>query len=35
MELFTEIHSHARDVHGMDDVPPEVVAAIKGVITDV
>jgi len=33
--LFDEIHSHARDAHGMDDVPPEVVAAIHAVITDV
>jgi predicted small metal-binding protein len=33
--LFEEIHSHARDAHGMDEVPPEVVDAIHGVITDV
>ena len=30
-----EIHSHARDAHGMDEVPPEVVDAIHGVITEV
>jgi predicted small metal-binding protein len=34
-ELFEEIHSHARDVHGMDEVPPEVVDAIHDVITEV
>ena len=25
--LFAEIQSHARDAHGMDEVPPEVVDA--------
>jgi predicted small metal-binding protein len=34
-ELFEAIHSHARDAHGMDEVPPEVVDAIQGVITEV
>jgi predicted small metal-binding protein len=34
-QLFDEIHSHAREAHGMDEVPPEVVAAIHVVITDV
>jgi predicted small metal-binding protein len=34
-ELFEAIHSHARDAHGMDEVPPEVVEAIHGVITEV
>ena len=34
-ELFAEIRSHARDAHGMDEVPPEVVVAIQGVITEV
>ena len=34
-ELFDEIRSHARDAHGMDEVPPEVVEAIQGVITEV
>jgi predicted small metal-binding protein len=34
-ELFEEIHIHARDVHGMDEVPPEVVEQIQGVITEV
>jgi predicted small metal-binding protein len=33
--LFQEIHTHARDVHGMDEVPPEVVDAIQRVITEV
>ena len=34
-ELFDEIHSHARDAHGMDEVPPEVLEAIQDVITEV
>ena len=34
-DLFDEIHSHARDAHGMDVVPPEVADAIRAVITDV
>jgi predicted small metal-binding protein len=34
-ELFDEIHSHARDVHGMDEVPPEVEDQIHDVITEV
>ena len=34
-ELFEEIEVHARDSHGMDEVPPEVVDQIHGVITDV
>ena len=34
-ELFAEIQAHARDAHGMDEVPPEVVDAINGVITEV
>jgi predicted small metal-binding protein len=33
--LFQEIESHARNVHGMDEVPPEVVEKIERVITDV
>jgi predicted small metal-binding protein len=33
--LFAEIQSHARDAHGMDEVPPEVVEQIHGVITEV
>jgi predicted small metal-binding protein len=34
-ELFESIKTHARDAHGMDEVPPEVVQTIQGVITDV
>jgi predicted small metal-binding protein len=34
-ELFEEIQSHAREAHGMDEVPPEVVEEIRGVITEV
>ena len=34
-ELFANISSHARDDHGMDEVPPEVVDAIHAVITEV
>jgi len=34
-ELMEEIQSHARDVHGMHEVPPEVVDQIHGVITEV
>ncbi len=33
--LFEEITAHAREAHGMDEVPPEVVDAIQGVITEV
>jgi predicted small metal-binding protein len=34
-ELLEEIQSHAREAHGMDEVPPEVVDAIHAVITEV
>lgn len=34
-ELLREIGSHARDEHGMDEVPPEVADAIQRVITEV
>jgi predicted small metal-binding protein len=34
-ELWVEIESHARDAHGMDEVPPEVAETIRDVITDV
>ena len=34
-ELFQEIEVHAREVHGMDEVPPEVVDKINEVITEV
>ena len=34
-ELFADIRTHARDAHGMDEVPPEVADQIRGVITEV
>lgn len=34
-ELLEEIQSHARDAHGMDEVPPEVEDQIYKVITEV
>jgi predicted small metal-binding protein len=34
-ELLEEIQSHARDAHGMDEVPPEVEDQIHNVITEV
>ena len=34
-ELFQEIETHARDAHGMDEMPPEVVEQIQRVITEV
>jgi predicted small metal-binding protein len=34
-ELLAEISSHAREAHGMDEVPPEVVDQIHAVITEV
>jgi predicted small metal-binding protein len=34
-ELFKEIQAHAREAHGMDEVPPEVVDKIRDVITEV
>jgi predicted small metal-binding protein len=33
--LLEEIQSHARDAHGMDEVPPEVEDQIHAVITEV
>ena len=33
--LFAEIYSHARDAHAMDEVPPEVVDAIRSVVSEV
>ena len=33
--LFQDIQAQARDAHGMDEVPPEVVEQIQRVITDV
>jgi len=34
-ELFEQISSHAREAHGMDEVPPEVADTIRLVIVDV
>jgi predicted small metal-binding protein len=34
-ELLEEIQTHARDAHGMDEVPPEVADKIREVITEV
>ena len=34
-ELLADIQTHARDEHGMDEVPPEVADAIRNVITEV
>jgi predicted small metal-binding protein len=34
-QLMQEIGVHARDAHGMDEVPPEVVDQIRAVITEV
>jgi predicted small metal-binding protein len=34
-QLMQEIGVHARDAHGMDEVPPEVVDQIHAVITEV
>jgi predicted small metal-binding protein len=34
-ELFEQISSHAREEHGMDEVPPEVVDTIRSLITEV
>ena len=34
-ELFVQISSHAREAHGMDEVPPEVADTNRRVIVDV
>lgn len=33
--LFEQITAHARDEHGMDEVPPEIVDVIRGKIREV
>jgi predicted small metal-binding protein len=33
--LWAEISTHARDAHGMDEVPPEVADLIRDKITEV
>jgi predicted small metal-binding protein len=32
--LFAQITSHARDEHGMDEVPPEIVDQIRAQIVE-
>jgi predicted small metal-binding protein len=34
-KLWVEIAAHAREAHGMENVPPEVVDAIRDKITEV
>jgi predicted small metal-binding protein len=34
-DLFDEIHSHAREADGIDEVPLELVDAFEDVITEV
>jgi predicted small metal-binding protein len=34
-ELWVEIAEHARQVHGMPEVPPEVADAIRNAITEI
>jgi predicted small metal-binding protein len=34
-ELFQQISFHAREAHGMDEVPPEVAETIRRVIVEV
>jgi predicted small metal-binding protein len=34
-DLFVDIAAHAHDVHGMDEVPPEVADRIRQLITEV
>jgi predicted small metal-binding protein len=33
--LFQKVSTHARDMHGMDEVPPEVVDVIRDKIVDI
>ncbi len=33
-ELLEDIHSHAREAHGMDEVPPEVADEVRAGISD-
>jgi predicted small metal-binding protein len=33
--LWAEIADHAREAHGMEEVPPDVVDAIRDAITEV
>lgn len=34
-EILEHVADHAREAHGMDEVPPEVVERIRAVIVDV
>ena len=34
-EILVEISEHAREAHGMDEVPPEVADTIRAAIRDV
>jgi predicted small metal-binding protein len=34
-EVLQQVSVHAREAHAMDEVPPEVVDQIRGVITEV
>jgi len=34
-EILEQVAVHARDAHGMEEVPPEVVAEVRAVIADV
>jgi predicted small metal-binding protein len=33
-QILAQVRSHARDEHGMDEVPPEVVDAIRATMVD-
>lgn len=33
-EILDQVSTHARDEHGMDEVPPEVVDTIRASITE-
>ena len=34
-ELMKKVHEHARTAHGMNEIPPELVAKVKKAIRDV
>ena len=33
-EVLQQVAAHARDVHGVDEVPPELVAQVRGGIVE-
>jgi len=33
-DVLQQVAIHAADAHGMDDVPPELVATVRGLIRD-